>query len=187
MALETDRIYEVLDPKEPPKPPPTAKRPTLTRSKTIGPTTASRFTNGSNGVYAVPRSVMSTTPLISHIPPAVPPRNRNCSEGEVTLAGSPNDRFLRWEREMGRVGRGESGTQGKGWKGKKWGREEGRERERKREREGEKQHCMYKRNLMCNFLFLLQRRVFRVPQWQRVLSTKVQQYLIEIKPPYIWF
>lgn len=41
------------------------------------------------------------------------------------------------------------------------GRKEGR---RKKEREVEKQHCMYKRNLTCNFLFLLQRRVFRVPQ-----------------------
>ena len=92
MSVE-DRIYEVVDPKEPPRYPPGTK---LSRSKTIGPMNPSRYNGGING-YAVPRSILSTTPPLPRTqPPSIPPRTRNYSEGEGALAGSPNDRVFRW-------------------------------------------------------------------------------------------
>jgi len=91
MSVE-DRIYEVVDPKEPPRYPPGTK---LSRSKTIGPMNPSRYNGGING-YAVPRSILSTTPPLPRTqPPSIPPRTRNYSEGEGALVGSPNDRVFR--------------------------------------------------------------------------------------------
>lgn len=93
--VDSSRLYEVL-PMDMPSSAPTAwsGNPKLKHSQS--------YTGSSNvmppmsyNTYAVPRGVNGTPPTSRTIPPAVPPRNRNMSEGgegHGSQGNSPNDK-----------------------------------------------------------------------------------------------
>ena len=116
--VESGRIYEVLSPRDPPSW--TSGSRAIQRSKTVGVVSSAHRVQNGFANYAVPRyvslasmsfllcvvmgvcvihrSVNTTPPLHRPNPPALPPRNRHCSEGEweiplpASLGSSPCDR-----------------------------------------------------------------------------------------------
>lgn len=91
--VDTSRLYEVL-PMDIPASAPAAwsANPNLKHSKSYNG--SSVLPPMSYSTYAVPRGVNGTPPTSRTIPPAVPPRNRNMSEGEGhhSQGNSPNDK-----------------------------------------------------------------------------------------------
>ena len=86
-------IYEVLNPQED-----CGKSPVGNGKARTNAT----FPKGYS-TYAVPRGVNGTPPRTRTIPPAVPPRNRNVSEGDIvvgSLGSSPNDKQRSFARTL---------------------------------------------------------------------------------------
>ena len=92
--MDSSRLYEVL-----PMDMPSSAHSAWTANPKLK---HSQSYNGSSSVlppasyttYAVPRGMNGTPPTSRAIPPAVPPRNRNMSEGEghSSQGNSPNDK-----------------------------------------------------------------------------------------------
>ena len=93
--VDTSRLYEVL-PMELPSSAPAAwtHNSKLKHSKSYtGSSSSAVMPPASYSTYAVPRGMNGTPPSSRPIPPAVPPRNRNMSEGgEGSQGSSPNDK-----------------------------------------------------------------------------------------------
>ena len=86
MALDVDnRLYEVLPP---------CSADTWNSARKLKKTFSSSSVPNTYNTYAVPRGVNGTPPTCRAIPPAVPPRNRNVSEGEgpSSQGSSPTDK-----------------------------------------------------------------------------------------------